>query len=179
MLGIVYIGRSRGGVSLSGGRPETAPLLGSYTASVATKRVYTYRQVADRIEQELGVRPSLSSLRAAAAEERRRGFRDGMPRLTLGLPEPEPRASATSAVLFSYTSIETWLRRHPRRTYQAAVDAVTKNASRSERQLEAAVRQARAARVSWRDIAEGISAGSDLPASRAWTHRRFRHLGEE
>jgi len=146
---------------------------------VATKRVYTYRQVADRIEQELGVRPSLSLLRAAAAEERRRGLRDGMPRLTLGMPEPEPRASATSVVLFSRSAIEAWLRRHPRRLYQSAVDAVTKSASGSERQLEAAVRRARVARVSWRDIAEGISAGSQLPASRAWTHRRFRHLEQE
>jgi hypothetical protein len=146
---------------------------------VASKRVYTYRQVADRMEEELGVRPSLSSLRAAAAEDRRRGARDGMPRLTLGMPDPEPRASATAAVLFSRTSIEAWLRRHPRRTYLAALAAVTKSAAGSERQLETAVRRARAAKVSWRDIAEAISSGSVVPASRAWTHRRFRHLDEE
>ncbi len=172
LLGIVYTWR--GGVSF---RPDQdrGPR-GSYTSGVATKRVYTYPQVADRIEEELGVRPSLSLLRAAAAEQQRRGRRGGVPRLTMDMPAPEPRSSATAAVHFSQTAINTWLRRHPRRRYEAAALAVTVAADGPQRELETAVRRARAAGVSWTDIAAALSAGSKAPASRAWTHRRFSHL---
>lgn len=146
---------------------------------VATKRLYTYPQVADRIEEELGVRPSLSSLRAEAAESRRRARRGGLPRLTMGLPDPEPRASTTAVVHFSRTTIETWLRRHPRRRYEAARQAVTTAASGPKRQLEVAVRRARRAGVSWTHITEALSAGSSSPANRSWTHRRFSYLDED
>lgn len=146
---------------------------------MAIKRVYTYPQVADRIEEELGVRPSLSSLRAAAAEGRRSGHRSGIPRLTMGMPDPEPRASATAAVHFSGSAIDAWLRRHPRRRYQAATQTVTAAASGPQRKLETAIRRARAVGVSWTDITKALSAGSATPASRAWTHRRFSHLDEK
>lgn len=125
------------------------------------------------------MRPSLSSLRAEAAESRRRARRGGLPRLTMGLPDPEPRASTTAVVHFSRTTIETWLRRHPRRRYEAARQAVTTAASGPKRQLEVAVRRARRAGVSWTHITEALSAGSSIPANRSWTHRRFSYLDED
>lgn len=176
LLGIVYTLSSRGVPYRP--EPRYGPN-GSYTSGVATKRVYTYPQVADRIEEELGVRPSLSSLRSAAAEGRRRGRRGGTPRLIMGMPDPEPRASATAVAHFSRTAIDAWLRRHPRRRYEAATQAVTAFADGPNRQLETAVRRARSAGVSWTDITAALSAGSATPASRAWTHRRFSHLDEK
>jgi len=175
LLGIVY---TRGVVACRIGPNQDRAQRGSYTSGVATKRVYTYPQVVDRIEEELGVRPSLSSLRAAAAEGNRRGRRGGIPRLTMGMPAPEPRPSATAVVHFSRTAIDSWLRSHPRRRYEAAVQAVTAAAAGPQRRLETAVRRARAVGVSWTDITSALTAGSATPASRAWTHRRFSHLDE-
>lgn len=155
---------------------------------VATKRVYTYPQVAARIEEELGVRPSLSALRAAAAEERRRGAKGGVPRVTLGLPSPEPRPSATAPVLFSQAAIEAWLKKHPRRGYAAAVETLQRAGygPRPEREGEArrvrrenVIRRARAIGVSWSDIAHALSAGSAAPISRAGAYQRFRHLDSQ
>ncbi len=70
-------------------------------AGVSTEPIYTYLQLADRMEQVLGARPSLSSLRAAASEARRTQSVRRRPRLTLGMPAPQPSPSPTAPALFS------------------------------------------------------------------------------
>ena len=73
---------------------------------MSTEPVYTYLQLADRMEQVLGARPSLSSLRAAASEARRTQSVRRRPRLTLGMPAPQPSPSPTAPALFSQAEIE-------------------------------------------------------------------------
>ena len=57
---------------------------------------YSYKELAARIDQVLGERPSLSALRAAAAQERRTSTTLSRPRLTVGMPAPLPPTSRTT-----------------------------------------------------------------------------------
>ena len=143
---------------------------------MATTLVYTYPELADRVAQELGIRPSLSSLRAAASDERRTGPRSGMPRVTSGMPAPLRRTSPTAPAGFSQVKVDEWLRRHPRRRYAAAVEALAAASGGTARQVEASVRRARKKGVSWRDVAAALTEGSPTPVSRVQAYWRFHHL---
>lgn len=113
---------------------------------------YRYPDVAARIEAVLGVRPSLTTLRAAAAEQTRTGLRPGHERITAGLPRPLPTPPGVAAE-FDQAAIEEWLADHPRlrRARAAAAAAAAIAAGDVE---TAVVAQARAAGVSWARIVE-------------------------
>lgn len=144
---------------------------------MGAEATYSYREVADRVEEVLGERPSLSALRAAAAVARRTPTTQGRPRLTAGMPAPVPARSKTSPAAFSQRKVEAWLRRHPRRVRAAAFEALVASASNPRARLEVAVRKARAAGLSWRVVAEGITEGSGVPHSPAGVHKAFRDSG--
>lgn len=134
---------------------------------------YGYRQLADRIEEVLGTRPSPSSLRAAAAAARRTGGTQSPPRLTAGMPAPLPRTSATDPAAFPADQVEQWLAHHPRLAWRAAVqraaDALHGGADPAD-----VVAAARAAGLSWRTITALLAEQGAAPRSTAGVHKRYR-----
>lgn len=143
---------------------------------MSSEPTYTYRELAARIELVLGVRPSLSALRAAAAEARRTQSTRRRPRLTLGMPAPEPARSPTAPAAFSRTEVERWLANHPRAQFLAAYRALVAAASDGPRGLDAAVLRARQDGLSWQHIAEALSEGSRVTRSRSWAHLTYHHV---
>lgn len=135
---------------------------------------YTYRQLADRIETELGERPSLSALRAAAATARRTSSPRPRPRLTAGMPKPLPAPAITSPALFSQAAVDRWLLRHPLRGWSRAYQQLVTRSANSRTPLAIAVRQARSAGLSWRQIARAVSEGTGTAHSPAGLHRAYR-----
>ena len=134
------------------------------------QRTYTYRQLAERIETELGVRPSLSTLRAAGAEQRRTTAARTNPRLTSGMP---PKLPGPGPARFDAGAVDAWLDQHPRRRWAASMASAQEAlaAGVSEQQV---VHQARAEGLSWRHITEVLNAAN--PATRrsmSGIHRRY------
>lgn len=121
------------------------------------ERVYGYVQIADRIHEELGIRPALSTLRAGAA---RKGLAvDYPPRITAGMPAPLP--PRTHPARFDADVI----RNHPWRTQRERLDVLTHTASRDTEGLRRTVADARAAGGSWSAITTALRAGG-------WPHAR-------
>ena len=143
---------------------------------MSTEPIYTYLQLADRMEQVLGARPSLSSLRAAASEARRTQSVRRRPRLTLGMPAPQPSPSPTAPALFSQAEIEHWLAHHPRGQFLVSYRALVAAAAGPAKDLEAAVGRARRDGLSWQHVAEALSEGSGITRSRSWAHLTYRHV---
>jgi hypothetical protein len=131
-------------------------------------RRLTYALLADRIEAELGVRPALSTLRAAAADSNR-----GNPgtRLTAGMPAPLKTPDARGRTQFSAAAVDRWLARHPRRRIRREQDrlAATPAAQRAR-----AVAHARAAGLSWAHIATALGEADARTYSRQWAQQRYR-----
>lgn len=134
---------------------------------------YNYGELADRIEQVLGERPSLSALRAAAAKARVTSSTQSMPRLTAGMPPPLPARSRTSPAEFSIEEVESWLKNHPRLVQQDAQSALAAELSRGG-DIDQAVQRARDAGLSWRRITETLTMSDGQPRSVAGVHKRFR-----
>jgi hypothetical protein len=128
----------------------------------------TYAEVADRIEQELGVRPALSTLRAAAADRRRGTTRT---RLTAGMPAPAAPPRSGAPTLFSAAAIDRWLAKHQRRRIRMLQERVIA-ATPSHRTR--VVRRAREAGLSWQEIADAINEADGTTHSRQWAQQRYR-----
>jgi hypothetical protein len=143
---------------------------------VSTEPTYTYRQVAERMEQVLGGRPALSSLRAASSEARRTKSVRRRPRLTLGMPAPQPARSRTAPALFSQAEIEHWLTHHPRVQFLTSYRALVAAAAGPAKNLDAAVARARRDGLSWQHVAEALSEGSGITRSRSWAHLTYQHV---
>lgn len=148
-----------------------------YTPNVSAKRTYSYRELAERVEEVLGERPSLSALRASASASRRSATTQGWPRLTAGMPAPETSKSRTAPAAFSQRQVEGWLRRHPRLAAAKTYDALVTAAGKPRSRLEVAVDKARSAGLSWRLVAEAITEGSGLTHSTAGVYKAFRDTG--
>jgi alkylhydroperoxidase/carboxymuconolactone decarboxylase family protein YurZ len=135
-------------------------------------RIYGYLEIAEQLEAHLGVRPALSTLRAAAT--RAGSALDYPPRVTAGMPPPlTPR---TLPARFDADAIDRWIRRHPWRAQQQRLTALTAAAATNQpQQLEGAVAAARDAGVSWTAITTALRGGG-WPYSRARTHQLFRDL---
>ena len=134
---------------------------------------YTYEELADRIGQTLGERPSLSALRAEITR-RPQTVQRQRPRLTAGLPSPlQPR---TSPARFSAAEVESWLKHHPRRRWQRAVDQARRGFARPGAEPEKVVGEALRSGLSWRVLTDlfNTATGSDLTV--AGFHKRYRHL---
>lgn len=130
-------------------------------------RTYTYDEVAARIEQELGVRPATSTLRAAAPA-RSRGTNSRV-RITAGMPDPVQQSTGGRTV-FSATAIDRWLVSHPRRQ---AREAQKRLAHAPPARRAKAVERARAAGLSWQEIADGIGQAESTTYSRQWAQQRY------
>lgn len=140
--------------------------------------VYGYEELAARIEQVLGERPSRSALRAAAAAGRRTGSTLSKPRVTIGMPAPLPAASRTSPAAFSVGAVEAWLKAHPRLEWnRARAEALT----RLERgdDVERVLERALARGLSWRTITEVLVEHDGRARTAAGVHKRYRHLAQD
>jgi hypothetical protein len=141
---------------------------------VSDERTYGYEELATRIEQELGVRPSPSALRAAAAASRRTSTTQARPRVTAGLPTPRPKPYRTSPAVFSADEIDAWLADHPRWHWMAAVGqfrAVLQDPMVPTRQ---AVAQGRSLGLTWAQITEGLRDVRQDTRVRAAIHKAYR-----
>lgn len=129
---------------------------------------YTYDQVADRIAAELGVpRPATSTLRTAAATADR-GTNQRV-RVTAGMPRPE-QTRVGRQVVFTAAAIDTWLANHPARAVRR-VRAALAAAAPDDRQ--SAVDQARAAGLSWAEVADTIATVDGSSRTRQWAQQRY------
>ncbi|GAA4995374.1 hypothetical protein GCM10023317_24570 [Actinopolymorpha pittospori] len=151
-----------------------------YTPAVSTDRpaTYSYKELAARIEQVLGERPSLSALRAAAAQGRRTSSTLSRPRLTVGMPAPLPPTSRTAPAAFSAEAVEAWLQDHPRLAWNQAMSEIHDALARGD-DVEAVVGKALADGLSWRHITAALNAHDDRQRSIAGVHKRYRHLAEK
>lgn len=136
---------------------------------------YSYTDLADRIEAVLGVRPALSTLRAAAAKDRRtHGLRPRHDRLTAGMPparETGPRGRAG----FDADQVEQWLADHPRLLKQHARIAAQTALSRGDQEIDV-VREARASGLPWLQIAELLTGHDGKPRTRQGLIKRYQAL---
>lgn len=126
----------------------------------------TYEQLADRIEAELGRRPALSTLRAAQATRTRRQRSN----LTSGMPAPLPDRDSRRRTVFDGAAVDTWLRTHPRtqiRQHQQQLAHTPRDAR------PAAVAMARAAGLSWQQIADAFASTDAATRTKQWAQQRY------
>ena len=143
--------------------------------TVETRPDYSYEDLADRIEAVLGERPSLSALRAAHAEDQRRGAKRGRPRITAGMPRPRASASRTAPARFASVDVEAWLTTHPRRRWDEALRLAGERLAQGDDE-EATVRAALEAGLSWAAIAGLLSVHEGRPVAKSSAYYRFGHL---
>lgn len=133
---------------------------------------YTYRELADRIEQELGERPSLSLLRGARAEARRTQGLQPKPRVLLGLPAPLPATSKTAPAAFSVEDVEAWLKQHPRREWNHAMASARERLAQGEEE-GSVVAWARDQGLSWQNITDLLVEHDGVSRSKTGVHNRY------
>jgi hypothetical protein len=129
---------------------------------------YTYDQVADRIADELGIRPTTSTLRAGFSATGD-GRTTGRVRITAGMPAPRPQLVNRRAV-FDAAAIEAWLDDHPYRALDRAVAALKQAPADG---LDAAVTAARRAGLSWAQVAAALTTATGVSRTRQWAQWRF------
>ena len=138
-----------------------------------TPATYSYDQVAERIEQVLGERPSKSALRAAPLRQRHtRGRRPG---LTAGMPAPLPSPSKTIRARFSAAAVEEWLAVHPRLEWARAVHEAKVGLAAGQ-PTETVVTAAFAGGLSWRQITAILNEHDGGHRSVSGVHKSYRHL---
>jgi hypothetical protein len=140
------------------------------------RATYGYEELAARIEQVLGERPSPSALRAARAQSRRTESTLTKPRLTVGMPAPLPAPSRTAPAAFDVEDVERWLAGHPRVAWNQAVAQAEQALARGE-DVESVISQALAHGLSWRTITTVLVEHDGQSRSTAGLHKRYRHLG--
>lgn len=136
---------------------------------------YTYAQVAERIAEVLGVRPSPATLRAAGASSRRHGRTDSRVRLTAGLPAPVLQTPG-HPTRFDAEQIEAWLANHPRLGRARAIATYHGLLGRPEVVEEEAVAYALRQGLSWTQIAGGLHQVRGDERGRSTIHAHYRHL---
>ncbi|MCO7221542.1 hypothetical protein [Klenkia sp. PcliD-1-E] len=134
---------------------------------------YTYDQVADRIADELGIRPTTSTLRAGFSATGD-GRTTGRVRITAGMPAPRPLL-VNRRVVFDAAAIEAWLANHPHRALNRAVAALEQAPAG---RLDAAVASARAAGLSWAQVAAALTTSTGMSRTRQWAQWRFGTSGQ-
>ncbi|WP_043650846.1 hypothetical protein [Cellulosimicrobium cellulans] len=139
--------------------------------SAKRRATYGYAEVAERIEQELGVRPALSTLRAATAKAEE--STKSSPRVTAGMPAPLPSSARTVPAQFDRAAIERWLRRHPRKLERRAVEEAAAALSRGDAEADV-VAKARADGLSWRAITEILNNHDGRARSTSAVHKRYQ-----
>lgn len=132
-----------------------------------TARHYTYTELADRIAEVLGERPSESTLRAAPAAGGRET--NSRVRLTAGMPAPLAGRVAGRTV-FAAAAVESWLAAHPRSEVRRAQDRLV---AAPAHERVAAVRRGRQAGLSWQQIADALGAADGRRYSRQWAQHSY------
>lgn len=137
---------------------------------------YNYTELATRIEQVLGTRPSVQTLRAAVARPGRATAAGKPPRLTAGMPRPirhPEQGYASRPALFSSAEVEQWLAVHPllarRSSYEQAERALASGVD-----VDTVVAEARRGGLSWREITALLAEVEGQPHTAAGVHRRYR-----
>ena len=140
------------------------------------QRTYGYAEIAERIADVLGEgeRPSLSTLRGAAAQARRTSAPGTRPRITLGMPDPLPHAR-TAPARFDVVDVEQWLATHPLRRWLRAVEELHQELLRAG-ETEQAIRRALEAGLSWRQITKVLVAVDHKSRTPGGVHKKYRHL---
>lgn len=160
--------------------PSTSPwstCQGPYTPGVSEPRpaTYGYEELASRIEEVLGERPSRSALRAAGAQGRRTGSTATKPRLTVGMPAPRPAESRTAPSAFDVEEVETWLENHPRLVWSRAVRDAQEALQRGD-DVEKVIAGALGRGLSWRTVTALLVEHDGHARTLAGVHKRYRHL---
>lgn len=138
--------------------------------------MYSYEQLAGRIGEVLGETPSLSTLRAAASTARRSRSVQSRPRLTYGMPAPEPAMSRTAAARFSVSEVEAWLADHPRLRFIQAAEELRTALRQDDVPTEDAVARARRAGLTWAQITEELARERGDQRTRVGIWKAYRHL---
>lgn len=127
----------------------------------------TYPEVAARIDQVLGIRPATATLRAAAATGHRPGRGTA---ITTGMPLPCAVRDSAGRARFDAVEIDRWLAQHPQLRIRRQLQALTAapRPARAE-----AVATARAAGLSWQEIAEACGAADNTTYTRQWAQQRY------
>lgn len=127
----------------------------------------SYIELAERIHQVLGVRPAVSTLRAATANRDRPGRGTAV---TTGMPAPLAQRDLAGRAQFDPAAVDTWLRRHPQLTIRRNQQTL-RTAPVSKR--ETAVGKARAAGLSWQQVADACAAADGANYTRQWAQQRY------
>lgn len=136
---------------------------------------YGYEELAARIEEVLGERPSRSALRAAWSQERRTELTLSRPRVTVGMPQPLPSPARTAPAFFDVEEIERWLARHPRLVWRQAVEETSRALGRGD-DVELVISRALTQGLSWRTITALLVEHDGQARSVSGVHKRYRHL---
>jgi len=135
-------------------------------------RTYGYDELATRIEQVLGERPSRSILRAGPTVADRATRFPG--RLTAGMPHPLPATSRTAPARFDADQVDAWLATHPRVAFQRAVDETGQLMRDPTITTAAAVARARELGLTWSTITQLLGAERHDTRTRAAIHKAYR-----
>ena len=127
----------------------------------------SYPELAERIHQVLGIRPTEATLRTAAANRDRPGRGTAV---TTGMPAPLSERGAAGRAQFDAAAVDTWLKRHPQLTIRRHQQTVS---TAPLAQRAAAVTTARAAGVSWQEIAAACGVADHRPYTRQWAQQRY------
>lgn len=132
-----------------------------------TEKPLSYVELADRIHQVLGVRPAVATLRTATANRDRPGRGTA---LITGMPTPLPTRGPGGRAQFDPAAVTTWLRQHPQlviRHHEQALQGVPAP------ERAPAVAAARAAGLSWQQVADACAAADATTYTRQWAQQRY------
>jgi hypothetical protein len=133
---------------------------------MATERVYTWGEVADRIEAELGIRVAQHVLMTW-----RRRHDDRRRLLTEGMPEPF-HVPGHGTRVFRADEVDDWLSTHPKNPTRRALDRLVQllRTTQDRRELVAFVH---AGGASWEQISEALSAADGIEHHPDLVHRAY------
>lgn len=131
----------------------------------AKKRRMTYQEVADRIEEAFGERPTYTMLRFAVSSPSTKKVGPG---LTTGLPAPV--SAPGKGVRFSAREIEDWIARHPRRRHDELMRSIIEAPPEQRDQV---IRSARDEGLSWEAIAQAISTATGTTYTKQGAQKKY------
>lgn len=131
----------------------------------AKKRRMTYAEVADRIEEEFGERPTYTMLRFAVSSPSTKKVAPG---LTTGLPAPV--SPPGKGVRFSAKEIEDWIAHHPRRRHEQLMRSIIEAPPERRDQV---VITARDEGLSWEAIAQAVSTATGTTYTKQGAQKKY------
>lgn len=131
----------------------------------AKKRRMTYQEVADRIEEVFGERPTYTMLRFAVSSPSTKKVGPG---LTTGLPAPV--SAPGKGVRFSAREIEDWIAHHPRRRHDELMGSIIEAPPEQRDQV---IISARDEGLSWEAIAQAISTATGTTYTKQGAQKKY------